>query len=169
MSTFFGKFRGVCTDNQDPLQIGRIRARVPDVTGDDETGWAMPCFPAAGQGMGVFALPKVGAGVWIEFEHGNPDYPICSGAWFGNLSELPTALLIPPMLQDGKILLKTSGGTSLMLDDTPGTGGIILETSTGQKITMGVTGIEIDNGQGAKITMGPGPLINVNNGALEIM
>ena len=34
---------------------------------------------------------------------------------------------------------------------------------------MGVTGIEIDNGQGAKITIGPGPLINVNNGALEIM
>jgi uncharacterized protein involved in type VI secretion and phage assembly len=169
MSTFFGKFRGVCTDNQDPLQIGRIRARVPDVTGEDETGWAMPCFPATGQGMGVFALPKVGAGVWIEFEHGNPDYPICSGGWYGNLSELPPALLIPPMLQDGKILLKTSGGTSLMLDDTPGTGGIILETSTGQKITMGVTGIEIDNGQGAKITMGPGPLINVNNGALEIM
>jgi uncharacterized protein involved in type VI secretion and phage assembly len=114
-------------------------------------------------------LPQTGAGVWIEFEHGNPDYPIWSGAWFGNLSELPPELLIPPMLQDGKILLKTNGGTSLILDDTPGTGGIILETATGQKITMGVTGIEIDNGQGAKITIGPGPMININNGALEII
>jgi uncharacterized protein involved in type VI secretion and phage assembly len=169
MTPFYGKFRGVVTDNRDPLQIGRIRARVPDVTGEDETGWAMPCFPAAGQGMGVFALPATGAGVWIEFEHGNPDYPIWSGAWFGNLSELPPELLIPPMLQDGKILLKTTGGTSIILDDTPGTGGIILETATGQKITMGVTGIEIDNGQGAKITMGPGPMININNGALEII
>ena len=101
MKQFYGKYRGVVTDNKDPMQTGRIRARVPDVTGDDETGWAMPCFPAAGQGMGIFALPKNGAGVWIEFEHGNPDYPIWSGAWFGNLSELPPALLIPPMMQDG--------------------------------------------------------------------
>jgi uncharacterized protein involved in type VI secretion and phage assembly len=169
MTPFYGKYRGVVTDNRDPMQIGRIRARVPDVTGGDETGWAMPCFPAAGQGMGVFSLPKNGAGVWIEFEHGNPDYPIWSGAWYGNLSELPPALLIPPLMQDGKIILKTAGGTSILLDDTPGTGGIILETATGQKIKMGVTGIEIDNGQGAKITMGPGPLINVNSGALEIM
>jgi len=31
--------------------------------------------------MGLFALPSVGAGVWIEFEHGDPDYPIWSGCW----------------------------------------------------------------------------------------
>jgi uncharacterized protein involved in type VI secretion and phage assembly len=159
----------VVTDNQDPMQTGRIRARVPDVTGDDETGWALPCFPAAGQGMGVFALPKNGAGVWIEFEHGNPDYPIWSGAWYGNLSELPSVLLVPPMMQDGKIVLKTAGGTSLILDDTPGTGGITLETSNGQKIKMTVTGIEIDNGQDAKIALGPGPTVNVNSGALEVV
>ncbi len=169
MTPFYGKYRGICTDNRDPLQIGRIRARVPEITGEDDSGWAMPCFPAGGRDMGVFALPAVDSGVWIEFEHGDPDRPIWCGSWFGNLSELPPELLIPPMLQDGKILLKTAGGTSLMLDDTPGTGGITLETATGQKIKLSVTGIEIDNGQGAKISLGPGPLINANNGALEVM
>ncbi len=161
---YFGKFRGVVTDNQDPLQIGRVRARVPDVTGDQESGWAMPCFPFGGNGMGFFALPSVGAGVWIEFEHGDPDYPIWAGCWYGTLAEVPPELLAPPYK---KVLLKTEGGTSITLDDTPGLGGITLETASGQKITMSAAGIEIDNGLGAKISM-QGPQINFNNGALEV-
>ncbi len=166
MSTqYLGKFRGVVTDNQDPLQIGRVRARVSDVTGDQECGWAMPCFPFGGNGMGFFALPSVGAGVWIEFEHGDPDYPIWAGCWYGTLAEVPPELLAPPYK---KVLLKTEGGTSITLDDTPGLGGITLETASGQKITMSATGIEIDNGLGAKISM-QGPQINVNNGALEVI
>jgi len=161
---YFGKFRGVVTDNQDPLQIGRVRARVPDVTGDQESGWAMPCFPFGGNGMGFFALPSVGAGVWIEFEHGDPDYPIWAGCWYGTLAEVPPELLAPPYK---KVLIKTEGGTSITLDDTPGLGGITLETASGQKITMSAPGIEIDNGLGAKISM-QGPQINFNNGALEV-
>ncbi len=165
MSTpYFGKFRGVVTDNQDPLQIGRVRARVPDVTGGQESGWALPCFPFGGNGMGFFALPSVGAGVWIEFEYGDPDYPIWTGCWYGTLAEVPPELLAPPYK---KVLLKTEGGTSITLDDTPGLGGITLKTASGQKITMSATGIEIDNGLGAKISM-QGPQININNGALEV-
>ncbi|TAL04522.1 MAG: baseplate assembly protein [Verrucomicrobia bacterium] len=166
--SFYGKYRGKVTDNRDPLQLGRIRAKVPDVLGDQESGWAMPCFPAGGSGMGIFALPKKDAGVWIEFEHGQPDYPIWSGAWYGGVSELPAALLVPPMQQDGKIILRTAGGTMLLLDDTPGTGGITLETANGQKIKMTATGIEIDNGMGAKIAM-QGPQVKINDGALEVL
>ena len=166
MSTqFFGKYRGVVTDNHDPLQIGRVRARVPDVMGDRESGWAMPCFPFAGSGMGFFALPKVGAGVWIEFEHGDPDFPIWSGCWYGTLAEVPPVLLAPPYQ---KVLLKTEGGTSIVLDDTPGIGGITLETSGGQKVVISPTGIEIDNGMGAVIKL-TGPQVAVNNGALEVI
>src|SRR5690242_6723599 len=99
MSEFFhGKYRGKVTDNRDPLQLGRVRAEVCDVLGDKESGWAMPAFSAAGSGMRVFALPKVGAGVWIEFEQGRPDFPVWSGAWYGGASELPTALMTPPMM-----------------------------------------------------------------------
>ena len=162
---FFGKYRGVVTDNHDPLQIGRVRARVPDVMGDRESGWAMPCFPFAGSGMGFFALPKVGGGVWIEFEHGDPDYPIWSGCWYGTLADIPPVALAPPYQ---KVLLKTEGGTSIVLDDSPGIGGIILETSGGQKVVISPTGIEINNGMGAVIKL-TGPQVQVNNGALEVM
>ena len=162
---FYGKYRGTVTDIQDPLMIGRIRARVPDVLGDQESGWAMPCAPFGGDGMGFFALPKSGAGVWIEFEHGDPDYPIYSGCWWGSAAEVPPLLLAPPYK---KVLLKTEGGHSILLDDTPGIGGITLETSGGQKIVINTMGIEIDNGQGGSIKL-TGPQVSVNSGALEVI
>ena len=162
---FFGKFRGTVTDIQDPLMTGRIRAKVPDVLGDLESGWAMPCAPFGGSGMGFFALPNVGAGVWIEFEHGDPDYPIWAGCWFGSVAEMPSDLLAPPYK---KVMLKTEGGHSIILDDTPGIGGITLQTSGGQKIVMNATGIEIDNGMGGKIKM-TGPQVSVNDGALDVI
>jgi uncharacterized protein involved in type VI secretion and phage assembly len=162
---FFGKYRGTVTDIQDPLMTLRIRAKVPDVMGDLESGWAMPSVPFGGSGMGFFALPKVGAGVWIEFEHGDPDYPIWTGCWFGSMAELPSDLLAPPYK---KVMFVTEGGHKVTLDDTPGIGGITLETSGGQKIVMNATGIEIDNGMGAKFKM-TGPQVSVNDGALDVI
>ena len=147
---FYGKYSGVVTDNNDPLQKGRIKAKVQDVMGDRESGWAMPCAPFGGGGMGFFALPKVGAGVWIEFECGDPDYPIWSGCWFGSKAEVPPEVLVLPYK---KVLLKTEGGHSILLDDTPLKGGITLETSGGQKIVLSAKGIEIVNGRGASITL----------------
>ena len=161
---FYGKYRGIVTDINDPLMIGRVRATVPDVMGDQESGWAMPSVPFGGSGMGFFALPKVRAGVWIEFECGDPDYPIWSGCWFGSKAEVPPVLLAPPYK---KFLLKTEGGHSILLDDTPGKGGITLETSDGQKIVVSATGIEIDNGRGASIKL-TGRQVSINGDALEV-
>jgi uncharacterized protein involved in type VI secretion and phage assembly len=162
---YYGKYRGKVTDINDPLMIGRIRAKVPDVMGDEESGWATPCAPFGGSGVGFFALPTTGAGVWIEFEHGDPDYPIWSGCWFGSVAEIPPVLLAPPYK---KTMIKTDGGNSILLDDTPGIGGITLETSGGQKIKLSATGIEIDNGMGGTITL-VGPKVAINNDALEVM
>jgi len=164
-NTFYGKYRGIVTDINDPLMIGRIRAKVPDVMGDDESGWAMPCAPFGGNSMGFFALPATGAGVWMEFEHGDPDYPIWSGCWWGSVAEMPPILLAPPYK---KMMIKTEGGTTVILDDTPGIGGITLETSAGQKIVMNSINIEITNGQGASIKL-TGPQVSINNGALEVI
>jgi uncharacterized protein involved in type VI secretion and phage assembly len=162
---YFGKYRGKVTSISDPLMIGRIQATVPDVMSSEESGWAMPCAPFGGSGMGFFALPKVGAGVWIEFEHGDPDYPIWSGCWFGSMAEMPPGLLVPPYK---KMMIVTEGGNSILLDDTPGIGGITLQTSGGQKIKLSATGIEIDNGMGGSITL-VGPKVAINKDALEVL
>jgi len=158
--TFYGKFRGVVTDNRDPLQLGRIKAQVQDVYGAQESGWAMPSSPYAGSNAGLFLLPPVGTGVWIEFEHGDPEYPIWSGC-FWSTGEVP-ALPAAPEIK----MLKTDTVT-IRLDDTPGAGGLNIETTAGMKIVINAQGIEITNGQGASIKL-TGPKVSINGTALEV-
>jgi uncharacterized protein involved in type VI secretion and phage assembly len=160
---FWGKFRGVVSDVDDPLQLGRIKARVADIYGSNESGWAMPCAPFGGASMGFFALPKVGAGVWIELEHGDPDYPVWTGAFWTNASDRPSVLASQP---SEKVLIQTTGGHKLTFDDGAN-GGITIETSGGQKIKLTSQGIELDNGNGAKISM-TSSKVSVNDGALEV-
>jgi hypothetical protein len=83
-SSYFGKYRGIVTDVDDPLNQCRIRATVPAVLGEHACGWAMPAMPFAGAGHGMVMLPAVGSGVWIEFEAGRLDNPIWSGAWWAS-------------------------------------------------------------------------------------
>jgi uncharacterized protein involved in type VI secretion and phage assembly len=124
----------------------------------------MPCAPFGGKGLGFFALPDVGTGVWIEFEHGDPEYPIWSGCWWGSKDEMIPAGEAPPY---EKFMVKTKAGHSILIDDSPGSGGIKLQTASGQKIEMTSSGIEIDNGQGARISL-KGPKVSLNDGALEV-
>lgn len=165
---FYGKYRGTVLNNIDPMQMGRIMAQVPDVSSLLPTSWAMPCFPITGQQMGIYALPQIGAGVWIEFEQGNPDYPIWSGCWYGSVAEVP-ALALAGNPASPSIVLQTGLQNTVMISDLPGpTGGILLKTTTGAMISVTDIGITISNGKGAMITM-VGPAINFNNGALTIV
>ncbi len=157
---YFGKFRGIVSDNRDPLMLGRVRAKVADVLGDEVSGWALPALPYAGKNVGLFLIPPTDALVWIEFEHGDPDYPIWSGCFWAT-GEMPATPAQPE-----KKVLKTDSGT-ITVDDTPGAGGITIETSGGMKIKIDMTGIEITNGQGATIKM-TGPKVSINDGALEV-
>ena len=165
MTPFWGKYRGIVTDTDDPSRIGRIKARVPDVFGPyNESGWAVPCAPFGGRTTGFFALPPVGAGVWMEFEFGDPQYPIWTGCLWGTSAERPSELMLQPAEQ---VMIVTAGGMSITLSDVPGKGGITLETATGAKIAMTSSGIELDNGQGATLKLS-GPSVSVNNGALDV-
>ena len=82
---FYGKYEGVVTDVDDPLEIGRLRAKVPEVLGEDgETGWAFPCAPfGGGKDRGMLCLPEVGDTVWVEFAAGDLCRPIWAGVFWG--------------------------------------------------------------------------------------
>ena len=165
---FFGKYRGTVLNNIDPMQMGRLQVQVPDVTSLLPSSWAMQCFPLSGKQMGMWAIPQIGAGVWVEFEQGNPDYPIWSGCWFGSAAEVPAlALTAPPPLSD--IVLQTATQNTLLLSDLPGpAGGILLKTMTGALISINDVGITISNGKGATIVM-TGPTVTINGGALVVV
>src|SRR3954468_14087478 len=83
MSEYFGKYRGTVSNNIDPMQRGRVQVKVPAVLGDGSLSWAEPCVPYAGDQVGFFAVPPVGANVWVEFEAGDPDHPILAGCFWG--------------------------------------------------------------------------------------
>jgi uncharacterized protein involved in type VI secretion and phage assembly len=158
--TYYGKYRGKVQNNVDPLQQGRVQISCPAVLGDGQLSWAMPCAPYAGSGVGFFMVPPLDANVWVEFEGGDPDYPICGGCFWGT-GEVPAT----PAVAEMKVI-KTDGAT-ITLNDLPGAGGITIETTQGLKITMNVGGIEITTGQGASVKLS-GPQISLNNGAMEV-
>jgi hypothetical protein len=112
---FYGKYRGLVVDNEDPMQIGRLRALVPAVLGETTSGWALPCAPYAGTGAGLYAIPMVGAGVWIEFEAGDTSRPIWSGAWWAT-GEVPMDEQATPSEPTRKIL-RSDLGLLVSLDD----------------------------------------------------
>lgn len=166
-TNYYGKYRGTVINNVDPMQMGRVQAQVPDVDGLIPTTWAMPCVPFSGKQMGMWALPQIGTGVWIEFEQGDPDYPIWAGCWYGSAAEVPAlALAAPPGVPN--VVLQTTAQNTIMLSDLPGpTGGILLKTPTGAMISISDVGITISNGKGASIVM-TGPTVTVNAGALTV-
>jgi Type VI secretion system/phage-baseplate injector OB domain len=168
---FYGKYRGTVLLNVDPEFRGRIMCMVPDVLGIIPSNWCEACPPLAGPTgppMGVYMVPTIGAGVWVEFEQGDPGKPIWSGCRFGVGDAPPLALLGNPA--DPNICIQSLLQHTLMISDMPPspiTGGIILKSTTGAMIVVNDSGIYISNGKGAMITM-IGPTIDFNVGALTI-
>jgi hypothetical protein len=158
----WGKYRGVVTDNVDPSSIGRVKAQVPDVFGDTVvTPWATPCAPYTGAGMGLHAIPPVGAGVWIEFEAGDPSRPIWSGGWWGT-SDVPAdqngSAAKPPLK-----ILRSESGLMVALDDDAHT--LTLSDANGSNLLT----ISVDAGQikllAASKVIVEAPLIELTDGA----
>ena len=170
---FYGKYRGTVVNNVDPLLRGRLMLEVPDVTGLVPSSWAEPCVPLAGPTgppMGVYMVPPIGAGVWVEFERGDPSKPIWVGCRWGLPSDVPP-LALAGLPVSPNICMQTLGQNMLMLSDmppTPATGGIILKSVTGATLVVNDLGIFIQNGKGASITL-MGPAVDINLGALTIV
>lgn len=128
----YGKYRGFVVDNKDPKQLRRLRVKVPALFSDVTLGWAWPCEAYGGLGeMGLIALPENGAGVWVEFEAGDPDRPIWSGCWSGapgGNAEIPAeAKTNYPNVK----ALKTKAGHYVYFDDTDGKERVKLRTKSG--------------------------------------
>lgn len=155
---YFGRYRGRVLDVADPKAIGRMKVAVPEVLRDVESGWALPSFPFTGDGAGMFAVPPVGAGVWVEFESGDPSLPVWVGGWFveGGL---------PGAATPEKVVVMTPGGHAVTFDDDGGK--VEIAEPGGATIVLTSDGIELSKG-GQKIVIGSSSVV-VNDGALEVM
>jgi hypothetical protein len=146
----FGKYRGKVENTIDPMKLGRLQVSCPAILGEGSLSWALPSTPYAGPGVGLFLLPPVGANIWVEFEGGDPDYPIWSGCFWGT-GQVPAS----PAMENIK-MLKTEG-VSITIDDMQNAGGLtmVIESPAVQNVISlkcDTNGVELTIGD-AKLTM----------------
>ena len=162
---FLGRYKGTVVNNIDPEQMGRILVQVPDVLGNDPCIWAESASPLAGSGMGLYFVPPINSGVWIEFQQGDTDYAIWTGCWRGSAVDVPVlAKAATPATPP--IVLGTTTQNSIVVCDGPVppmvSGGIMLQVGASM-IILGKDGIKI---VAPKIEINGHVLVNIN--ALEI-
>jgi uncharacterized protein involved in type VI secretion and phage assembly len=160
------KYKGIVSDNIDPLQEGRLQVKVPDLLGDGDCIWAESASPLSGKQMGIYFVPPKGSGVWVEFPCGDSDSPVWTGCWRGSKDDLPPAALsVSPKFPP--IIIQSESGNKITISSEPGEG-IKLETKEGgPRIVINEEGIEISTGNGASIKL-QNSTVSINNGALDI-
>lgn len=156
-SRHYGKYRGLVRDVEDPEGVGRIIAQVPELYGEEDSPWAWPVVPFAGQGHGLVLLPEPGDGIWIECEAGDMARPIWTGCWWAS-GELPD-----PGGPETRALV-TSGGHKLVLDDSQNQ--IQLRHAGGAELTMTDSDITLKIGTTSVVLSGQG--VNINNRAFQV-
>jgi len=140
---YYGKYRAVVTDNEDPEMRGRLMVHVPSLLGETEIGWAMPCLPhGGGADLGYYMIPEPGDGVWVEFEAGRLSYPIWSGTWWAREEAPKGAEDDDP--SPARKLIKTAGGHLIQLDDSDGSESITILDTDGNLVKMNAEAIEIN-------------------------
>lgn len=154
---FYGKYRGLVSDISDPEKIGRIKAKVPSVFGEEESPWAMPCAPFAGPKHGLVLLPEVNDGVWIEFEAGDLSSPIWSGCWWARDQ-------VPKPQGDTIRLLATKADHQILIDEDADE--IKLVHPGGAEVKLGSSEISLKLGN-CEIKISSSE-VNINNGMVKV-
>ena len=169
---FYGKYRGIVKDNEDSKTLLRIKALVPKISKKFTLSWALPCTDLLGNNRGKFKVPAVGDGVWIEFEGGDPDYPIYSGMWcakddipqdfidnYGETYELDID-------KNGNLIERSEAGIKVtdkngnyyeMIEDyfkIVSTKDMFFEDGNGNKFTKDSNGMKMEDKNGNVIEMG---------------
>ena len=184
---YFGKYRGTVSDNEDPTKRGRLKVKVPAVLAGLEV-WAMPCVPYAGEKVGFYSLPPSGAGVWVEFEAGDPSYPVWTGCFWSD-GELPVdatgpaikiwktdSLTIKVDDENDELLVENTAESKITVgkddvktesnESTHTVGEDVITESGKAKLTVGSAGIVSEQSSGKVEVTKSG--VKVNNGALEV-
>ncbi len=133
-SELFGVVAGVVTNIEDPDGLGRIKVKIPRISGDDESNWARVLTFMAGKERGAFFLPEIDDEVLLAFEYGDISMPYVIGSLWNGVD-------VPPETNsDGKNnirLIKSRSGHQIKIDDTDGEEKIeIIDKSDKNKIVI---------------------------------
>ena len=161
---FFGLYRGVVTNVNDPENLGRVRAKVHELLGDtDETDWAFPCVPFGGGGAGWLMLPKTNDAVWIAFEAGDLSRPVWLGFWF-NRTDTPPEGAGPDIR-----VLRSKAGHRIEFGDAEGEERLRISHPAGTVIEMDADGDVSLIESGGNVKLGSGALKRLVNDTFKAL
>ncbi len=116
-SRIYGVVIGIVTNNKDTEKLGRVKVKIPRLSGEDESNWARVISFMAGKDRGAFFLPEVDDEVLVAFEYGDINMPYVIGSlWNGK--DVP-----PENNSDGKNnirVIRSRSGHVITLDDSDG-------------------------------------------------
>lgn len=157
-NNLYGIYRGLVVDNEDPMNIGRVKVRVYSIHGvsdiaDEDLPWATYCSPFGSANSGSFIIPEVNNTVYVAFEGGDQQYPLYLGTVYstgkaeaygvGNTSgrkrNVRARTLEKPVEainNDVKVLYKSSKGSIIVFEDTDGEECVRIQDAMGQCIGM---------------------------------
>ncbi len=152
---YYGKYSGTVTDNEDSEKRGRVKVRVPTVFGPELEVWARPCFP-----FGHFYVPDNETQVWVEFETGNPDFPLWVGTWYAEGKAPAEAAIAPPTNR----VIQTPSGHTIEISDEGGEEKITIKHNGDSFVAIDKEGsVIISNQKGSHL------YLNAKDGAANLI
>lgn len=142
---FYGKYAGFVAKDSVPDIRGRVKVVVPTVFGETTSVWARPCLP-----WGHFTLPPPEARIWVEFEAGDPEFPLWVGTYYPEGSAPEEAQAEP---QSHRVIQMPSGHT-IELSDEDGAEKIVIRHKDNAFVALQPDGsVVLSNNKGANLFM----------------
>lgn len=166
-----GFYRAVVVQNTDPLNIARVRVRIPAFHGanpsstyyiqDEELPFAYPAtYNGAGYKTGQYLIPMVGSLVWVSFETGTDNLVYFGGVYTadpsgnrylqfdrstnnGDKIQIVEDDLSKNNDPNRYVLFKTLKGAEIVIDDRDKNESIEIKDAHGNQIIMNSKGIRI--------------------------
>lgn len=176
MRQFSGFYPAVVIDNIDPDNSGRVKVRLPRLSGLGEEGsetWARIVALMAGNNRGTWFIPDVNDEVLVAFEGGDEGQSYVIGGLWSSTNSPPETM----GRNNDKKVIRSRSGVRITLDDQNGQESFLVETPGGQKVMLkdGPGSIEItdSNGNAVRletdgITMNASAKVTINASLVEV-
>jgi len=134
---YYSIYKAEVSSNEDPKGLGRLQLVIPQIYGKDVSYkyWAKPRGLYSGKNKGSFIIPDKGDNIWVEFEGGDPKYPVWSYGFWSD-GEVPEGATV------GNKTIQTGTGHKIELDDDKG----LIRITVAEKefsVTISESGISI--------------------------
>ena len=149
MKTLNGVEIGIVMSTDDPAGEGRLQLKFPTISPTVRSSWAPVATFLAGGSRGAFFMPEVGDQVVVGFHRGSFDHPMVLGfLWDGGSrppeTDVKNRVIMTPgnhtvRFEDGndkKIIIRSSSGHEIVLDDSPGAKSVTIKTNGNQTLVL---------------------------------